>query len=107
MMLRFCQNRWEFAAEIEHILSSGTTIVCDRYAYSSVAYSCAKGLDMEQCKLGDVGLPAPDVVIVLVIDPEEAARRGSQYGNERYENIEFQKKGSFRKLIFQFRKSLT
>ncbi len=64
--------------------------VCDRYAYSGVAYSSAKGLDTEWCKSGDVGLPAPDCVIFLNMPVEEAAKRGN-YGEERYEKQDFQR----------------
>lgn len=43
-------------------LNSGKTIVADRYAFSGVAYTSAKGIDLEWCKEGDTGLPAPDKV---------------------------------------------
>lgn len=49
--------------------------VCDRYAYSGVAYSSAKGLDTQWCKSGDVGLPQPDLVVYLDMSPEQAAAR--------------------------------
>ena len=64
--------------------------VCDRYAYSGVAYSSAKGLDAHWCKSGDVGLPQPDCIIFLNMSVEEAAQRGN-YGEERYEKLDFQK----------------
>jgi dTMP kinase len=44
--LLFSANRWESMADIEKKLSSGINICCDRYYYSGVAYSTAKGLDM-------------------------------------------------------------
>jgi len=59
--------------------------VCDRYAYSGVAFSAAKpSIDFEWCKECDRGLPKPDVVLFLDLAPEKAAERG-QYGEERYE----------------------
>ena len=48
--------------------------ICDRYAYSGVAFSSAKGLDLDWCKACDSGLPAPDCVIYLDIPVEEAAK---------------------------------
>ena len=54
-----------------------------RYAYSGVAYSTAKGLDIHWTKNGDIGLPRPDMVFYMDIDPEVAAKR-SDYGDERY-----------------------
>lgn len=98
--LLFSANRWEkqyariFVAshcrkEIETLLSQGKTIICGRYAYSGVAYSGAKGMDMNWCMDPDRGLWRPDLVIYLNIAVEEAAKRAG-YGAERYEKIQFQ-----------------
>ncbi|KAL6657058.1 hypothetical protein ACP70R_004838 [Stipagrostis hirtigluma subsp. patula] len=89
--LLFSANRWEKRGLMENKLLSGTTLVVDRYSYSGVAFSAAKGLDIEWCKAPEVGLIAPDLVIYLDVQPEKAAERGG-YGGERYERIEFQKK---------------
>ena len=40
--LLFSMNRWENKHWLAEQLASGTNIVCDRYAYSGVAYSVAK-----------------------------------------------------------------
>ena len=61
--LLFSMNRWENKSQLMEILRSGTDIVCDRYAYSGVAYSVAKGLDFEWCLGADRGLILPDLVI--------------------------------------------
>lgn len=50
------------------------TKVCDRYCYSGVAFSAAKGMDMDWCKACDKGLIAPDCVIYLDMPVEEAAQ---------------------------------
>jgi dTMP kinase len=92
--LLFSANRWEAAKSIEEKLMSGTTLVCDRYAYSGVSFSSAKdtpGMDLEWCKTCDRGLPSPDCVIYLDMPVEDAAKRGA-YGEERYEKIDFQYK---------------
>eukprot|EP01041_Mallomonas_annulata_P005215 gene5215-10435_t len=89
--LLFSANRWEASKEIESKLASGCTLVCDRYAYSGVSFSAAKGLDFEWCKSCDYGLPAPDCIIYLDMPVEEAAKRG-HYGEERYEKVELQLK---------------
>jgi dTMP kinase len=89
--LLFSANRWEKRGLMESKLLSGTTLVVDRYSYSGVAFSAAKGIDIEWCKAPEVGLLAPDLVIYLDVQPEKAAERGG-YGGERYERIEFQKK---------------
>lgn len=98
--LLFSANRWEAMAALRAKLAAGTTLVCDRYAYSGVAFSASKvGIDFEWCKQCDRGLPRPDVVVYLDISTEAAAKRG-QYGEERYENQEMQAKvrENFRKL---------
>lgn len=38
-------------ALMESRLRDGTTLVVDRYSYSGVAFSAAKGLDVEWCKV--------------------------------------------------------
>lgn len=40
--LIFSANRWEMRDQIISDLQSGITLVCDRYAFSGVAYSAAK-----------------------------------------------------------------
>ncbi|KAK2180361.1 hypothetical protein NP493_446g01022 [Ridgeia piscesae] len=88
--LLFTANRWEAVPRMMELLSSGTTLVVDRYAYSGVAFSSAKqGLDMSWCKQPEVGLPKPDAVLFLQLTPEAASER-ADYGKERYEQPEFQ-----------------
>ncbi|POV98118.1 hypothetical protein PSTT_14621 [Puccinia striiformis] len=40
--LLFAANRWEKSADIHTTLQSGTTIICDRYAFSGTAFTAAK-----------------------------------------------------------------
>ena len=64
-------------ASLKAKLAAGTTLVCDRYAYSGVAFTAAKpGLNFEWCKQCDRGLPSPDAVIYLNISVEDAAKVG-------------------------------
>ncbi|KAK8650944.1 hypothetical protein V6N13_140564 [Hibiscus sabdariffa] len=89
--LLFSANWWEKRSMMETKLKAGTTLIVDRYSYSGVAFSSAKGLDFEWCKAPEIGLLAPDLVVYLDIPPEKAAERGG-YGGERYEELEFQRK---------------
>ncbi|TPX69062.1 dTMP kinase [Spizellomyces sp. 'palustris'] len=97
--LLFSANRWEAVKELEDALLNGTTVIVDRYAYSGVAYTAAKGLDINWSKGPDKGLLTPDLVIYMEIPIEVAATRGG-FGGERYEKIEFQEKvrGIFKQL---------
>ncbi|KAG5057610.1 hypothetical protein JHK86_012606 [Glycine max] len=54
-------------------IETGTTFIVDRYSYSGVAFSSAKGLDFERCKVPKIGLSAPIVVVYLDISPEVVA----------------------------------
>ena len=94
--LLFSANRWEAAPSLAQTLAEGKTIVCDRYAYSGVAFSSAKtkedrkaggdgaasggsaaeDLSIDWCKGPDVGLPAPDCVLFLDLSQDEAEKRG-------------------------------
>lgn len=91
--LLFSANRWEKRSLMETKLAAGTTLIVDRYSHSGVAFSAAKGLNIEWCKAPEMGLLAPDLVVYLDIPPEKAAERGG-YGGERYEQLEFQRKVS-------------
>merc|ERR1712070_1056796 len=87
--LLFSANRWECASSIVETLNSGTSVICDRYAFSGVAYTAAKGLDFAWCQTPDVGLPAPDGIFYLFVDPKVGASRAN-FGDERYENAGMQ-----------------
>ncbi|XP_026477950.1 thymidylate kinase-like [Ctenocephalides felis] len=89
--LLFTANRWEANKNMLNLLNQGTTLIVDRYSYSGVAFSSAKGLNLEWCKSPEIGLPKPDLVLLLTMTEEAIARR-SGYGNERYETPELQKK---------------
>ncbi|GAA6004722.1 hypothetical protein JCM10207_000993 [Rhodosporidiobolus poonsookiae] len=87
--LLFSANRWERANQIMDDLNNGVTVVCDRYAFSGIAFSVIKGLSWTWCQSPDVGLPQPDLVLFLSISPSSASARGG-FGQERYETSEVQ-----------------
>lgn len=90
--LLFSANRWEKRELMLEKLSQGITLVVDRYAFSGVAFTAAKGKNMlnrEWCMAPDTGLVAPDAVFFLELSPEAAAERGG-FGEERYEKPVFQ-----------------
>ena len=84
MQLLYVANRYEAREHIEASLAAGTTIVCDRYVASSIAYGEAQGLD--PAWLADIQkfLPPPDLTILLDIAPDTAVKRKAA-GRDRYE----------------------
>ncbi|TCD65035.1 Thymidylate kinase [Steccherinum ochraceum] len=116
--LLFSANRWEVASSIVKDLENGTTVICDRYAFSGIAFSASKVdpsskpvdtstsdgssvapthstrpplLPYSWCRAPDVSLPAPDLTLFLDILPHIASQRAG-YGGERYENQEHQER---------------
>lgn len=79
---------------IQETLSTGTTLICDRYYHSGVVYSAAKhnpSLNLSWALAPERGLPCPDLVLFLDLDEETAKARGG-WGNEIYEREEMQKR---------------
>ncbi|CAO3669790.1 unnamed protein product [Umbelopsis ramanniana] len=101
--LLFSANCWEAMDNMRSMLLAGTTLVVDRYVYSGVAFTAAKGLDMIWCKQPDVGLLTPDLVLFLDLPIEAAEQRGG-FGEERYEKREMQIK--VRELFLQLQDPL-
>ncbi len=90
--LLFAANRWEAASEIRRKLEAGVSLVCDRYSHSGVCFSAAKEtMELEWCKAPEVGLPAPDAVFFLKLEIDAAKQRG-EFGAERYEKEDMQRK---------------
>jgi len=87
--LIFSANRWETVESMKQKLDNGITLIVDRYAYSGVSYTAAKGLDFEWCKRCDDGLPKPDLVCFMDTKLVDIQNRDS-FGQERYERTEFQ-----------------
>ncbi|KAI8342394.1 thymidylate kinase-like protein [Chlamydoabsidia padenii] len=87
--LLFSANRWEAMEHMKTLLETGTTLIVDRYAFSGVCFSAAKGLDFEWCRQPDVGLLSPDVILFLDLSLDEAEKRGG-FGEERYEKRDLQ-----------------
>ncbi|CEF64865.1 Thymidylate kinase [Strongyloides ratti] len=87
--LLFSANRWAIIDEIKKFLDDGIVVICDRYVYSGISYSLAKGLERKWVISPDVGLPKPDIVLFFDIKPESARTRDG-YGDEVFEKKSFQ-----------------
>lgn len=86
--LLFSFNRWEKAEDIISWLDKGINVIVDRYAFSGVAYSVAKGESLEWCFMPDQCLPRPDIVFQLDTDTNIIKARAN-FGEERHDNVEF------------------
>lgn len=84
--LLFTVNRWECKRKMEELLLAGTSIIVDRYSFSGVAYSVAKGLSVTWCKATETNLLKPDLVLLLALPDEEIRRRGG-FGAERFVGV--------------------
>ncbi|KAH9386477.1 dTMP kinase [Nematocida major] len=111
MHLLFSANRWEDKARLEGLLRNSeepgslpTVILCDRYILSGVSYSIANGLPEKFCTFSDKGMLEPDLTIFLDVPPATVETR-SGFGEELYENREFQEKvySSMKQLLAAYR----
>ena len=65
---------------------------CDLLSYLG-DFIFQPGLSISWCKQPDVGLPKPDLVCFLDVS-EEVAMKRADFGGERYELTDFQRKVS-------------
>lgn len=96
-LLLFCAARAQLIAEVIHpALQDGRTVVCDRYADSSVAYQGGgRGLGTDYvrqlCNATTGGI-WPQLTLLLWVEPELGLRRAK--GSDRFEaeGLEFQRR---------------
>ncbi|KAG0418816.1 Thymidylate kinase, partial [Dictyocoela roeselum] len=84
--LLFSANRWENLDKLRRGI-----IVLDRYVYSGIAHSVVLGCDEKWARMADIGLPYPDISVFIDLRPSDALMR-AQFGEEKYENVEFMEK---------------
>lgn len=89
--LLFSANRREHCAWMRETLEAGTDLVVDRYSFSGVAYSMARGLSGDWAEGVEEGVVMPDVMFVLHCDPDIASTRDG-YGDERFETLPLQRR---------------
>ncbi len=78
---------------INKMLADGTTVICDRYYYSSLAYQgTVLGYDtVAALNLDNPNIRRPDICIFLDLTPEKSLQRIGNRGEktEIYENFEY------------------
>lgn len=86
----FTKDREEHVREfILPQLARGRTVICDRYYFSTVAYQGARGLDTEKIKRDNREIaPDPDILFILELEPELAAKRITAGRGQALNNFE-------------------
>ncbi len=93
---------------IQPALGAGKVVVCDRYYLSTVAYQGARGLPWREILERSESLfPAPDLVLLLEIDPARSQGRLADRGGPAepdFENRDFQERVAeiFKELHFPY-----
>ena len=94
LALLFAADRCDHvAAEIDPLRASGVTIVCDRYAISSLAYQ-GQELDPAFVLAINARSPVPDLTLFLRVSPRTALQRrhGRHLADELYEKLATQER---------------
>jgi len=91
-VLHFRQPRYALSCCSCHDVFVQLLLLCSSFIfYQSYFYvNRQKGLDFAWCKSSDIGLLAPDITLFLDLPISEAGKRAG-FGEERYENEDFQR----------------
>ncbi len=93
LQLLFCADRAaHIDLEIRPALAAGKTVICDRYAMSTLVYGEALGLDAEWLRTINAPFPKPDVLIVALPGIETCLQRlGNRSETDVFEKEQFQR----------------
>ena len=83
-------NRWEMKMDLE---SPGVDVlILNRYIHSNIAYGVASGLDRRWLESLDIGLPKPNLVILLDISPTTSLKRKRRGRDMNEQNLTYLEK---------------
>ncbi len=88
----YAANRWEKKPELEDILSKNDAVIVNRYTGSNLAYGMSNGLELEWLLHLEVGLPQPDLTLVLDAPPARLVPRRGDRKDSYEKNISLQEK---------------
>lgn len=86
----YAANRWEKKGELDRVISKYDVTVVNRYTGSNLAYGISNGLSLEWLLNLEMGLPQPDLVVVLDATPESLSRRRGMNKDTYERNLELQ-----------------
>lgn len=67
IQLLFCADRAHHVATvIEPALTKGQTVICDRYALSTIVYGAAQGVDKDWLQSINAKFPKPDITFITL-----------------------------------------
>ena len=85
----FIADRQQHVQEvIVPALADGCIVLCDRYYLSTIAYQGANGLDPDFIMSRNKDFPAPDLAIILEMDPAQGIHRIRNQRNEHPNSFE-------------------
>ncbi|MFA5357443.1 MAG: dTMP kinase [archaeon] len=87
----FVKDReWHIENIVKPALGKNFVVICDRYKYSSIAYQTAQGNDFEKVFAAHKNFLAPDLAVILDVEPAEAyGRMNSEKSEKRKESDKF------------------
>lgn len=97
-MLLFSAARAELAAHIKDLLAADTTVICDRWILSTLAYQCELNRlspDVVLSIYHETAHVQADICFLMDIDPQLAAERMGR-PRDRYERSSFDEKQKLR-----------
>jgi dTMP kinase len=87
--LLFTADRFGHSKRIEQMLEQGTTVICDRYYHSTLAYQGAAGVDVKWLKDLQKFALKPDMVVLFDVDPAKSLLRVSGRTLTVFENRDY------------------
>jgi len=86
---------WHIENIIKPALEKNFVVICDRYKYSSIAYQTVQGTDFNKVFPAHKDFLAPNLALILDVEPTEAVRRISSADDEKRKQSD-----NFRQLDF-------
>lgn len=86
----FVLDRKENAKKIRFYLEKGDVVIMDRYYISTIAYQGSQGIPIKKIIEDHRGLPQPNLVVILDIEPKKALKRITS--GDTFENVSFLEK---------------
>ncbi len=90
-------RKWHIENIIQPALDKNFVVIADRYKYGSIAYQTVQGSALEKCVSLNKPLLAPDLALILDVEPAESIRRIT---SDKTEEEKRKQSDNFRQLEF-------